>query len=72
MPAPRQEIHVQQRCVGHLHQKDAIPRNGADRPQIGLAYEDMEAVEHEPDAWMIGAAHRLPGVAVIEDMAPPR
>ena len=71
MPAPRQRIHVEHRRVRHLHQEDAVARDGADRLEIGLAGEDMEGVEHEPDRLVVGAAHRLPGIAVVADVAPP-
>jgi len=31
----------------------------------------VEAVEHEADGWMIGAANDFPGVTVVVDMTPP-
>ena len=48
-----------------------VARNARDRLQVGLAREDVEAVEHETDRRMLGAPHRLPGVAVIADVAAP-
>ena len=36
-----------------------------------LRASDMEAVEHQADGRMVGAAHRLPGVAVVVDVAAP-
>ncbi len=71
MPAPRQGIHVEERRIGKLHQKDAVAWNVGDRIEIGLAREDMERIEHEPDRRMFGAPHHLPGIAVVGDMAAP-
>ena len=36
-----------------------------------LRASDVEAVEHQADGRMVGAAHRLPGVAVVVDVAAP-
>ncbi len=71
VPAPRQRIHVEERRVGQLDQEDAVARDGGDRLEIGPAREDVEGVEHEPDRGMVGAAHRLPGIAVVVDVTPP-
>ena len=71
MPAPREVVHLQQRRVGELHQEDAVARDGADGAEIGAARQDVEGVEHQPDRRMVGAAHRLPGVAVVVDVAAP-
>ena len=38
-----------------LYDPDTPARNGADRLEIGLAGEDVEGVEHEPDRRMVGA-----------------
>ena len=35
------------------------------------ASQDVEAVENEADGGMVGAAHRLPGIAIVGDMAAP-
>src|SRR4051812_46007759 len=68
VPAPREEIHVEQRRVRHLHQKDPIRWNRPHRAEVGLARQNMEAVEHQSDGGMIGAAYSLPGIAIIEDV----
>ena len=39
--------------------------------QIGLARQRVEAVEHQADGRVVGAAHRLPGVAIVVDVAAP-
>ncbi len=72
VPAQREQIHVEDRRIGDLHQEDAVARDRADRRQVGLAGEDVEGVEHEADRGMRGAAHRLPGIAVIVDVTAPR
>ena len=69
--APGEIVHLQQRRVGELDQEDAVARNRLDGGQIGAARQDVEAVEHQPDRRMVGAAHRLPGVAVVVDVAAP-
>ncbi len=71
MAAPRQIVHVEKRGVRDLDEKDAVVRDRADGVQVGAARENMKTVEHEPDRWMIGAAHDLPGIAVVVDVAAP-
>ena len=72
VPAPGHQVHVEQRRVGDLHQKDLVARDAGDRlVEVGLAGEDMESVEHQPDGRMVGAPDRLPGVAVVADVAAP-
>ena len=39
--------------------------------KVGLAGQDVEGVEHQADRRVVGAAHRLPGVAVVVDVAAP-
>ena len=64
-------VHVEHRGVRDLHQEDAVARDGADGLQVGLARQRMEAVEDEADRLVVGAAHRLPGIAVVVDVAAP-
>jgi hypothetical protein len=45
--APGEVIHVEQWCIGDLHEKDAVLGDGADRPQVGAADEDVEGVEDQ-------------------------
>ena len=54
-----------------LDQEDAVARDGADGGKIGAARQDVEGVEHQADRGMVGAAHRLPGVAVVVDVPAP-
>ena len=72
VPAPRNHIHVEPRRVRKLDQDDLVAGNRADRLEIGLPRKDMEAVERQPDRRVVGAAHHLPGVAVVADVFPPR
>jgi hypothetical protein len=69
--APGEVIHIEQRCIGDLDEKDAVLGDGADRPQIGAADEDVECVEDKADRGVVGAPHHLPGIAVIVDVPPP-
>ena len=71
VPAPRQRVHVEHRRVGDLHQEDAVARDRAHGLEIGLARQRVEAVQHQADGRMVGAAHRLPGVAIVVDVAAP-
>src|SRR5258707_1310917 len=72
MTAPGQVVHIELWRVGDLDQEDAVLRNSAHGIEIGAAREHVEAVEHQPDGWMIGAAHHLPGVAIVVDVRAPR
>ena len=72
MPAPGQVVHLQQGSVGHLHQEDAIARDGADGAEVGFPRENVEAVEHKTDSWVVGAADGFPGIAVVIDVPAPR
>jgi hypothetical protein len=69
--APGEVVHVDLRRVGDLDEEDAVARDRADRAEIGAAREDVKRVEHEPDGGMVGAAHRLPRVAIVVDVAAP-
>ena len=39
--------------------------------EVGPARQDVEGVEDQPDRRVVGAAHDLPGVAVVVDVAAP-
>lgn len=71
MTAPVKEIHVNQRRIGELHDKDLVAGNGADRIRINLAGQGVETVENNADIGVIGATNYLPGVAMIVDVATP-
>lgn len=71
MAAPVEQVHVDQRRIGQLHDEDLVARNGADRIGVDLARQRVETVENDPDIGVIGTAHHLPGIAVIADMAAP-
>src|SRR5829696_1060814 len=71
MAAPGEVVHFEERRVRELHQEDAVLGDRPHRRQVGLARQDMKRVEDEPDRWMVGAAHDLPGVAVVADVAAP-
>ena len=72
MPAPGEIVHLQHWSVGHLHQEDAVARDRPDGTQVSLAGEDVEGVEHQPNGGVVRSAHRLPGIPVVTDVAPPR
>ena len=71
MPAPGKRIHLQQRRIGHLHHRDLVAWDRADRRKIEATRQDVEGIEDDPDFRPVGAAHDLPGVAIVEDMPPP-
>ena len=71
MAAPGEVVHFEERRVRELHQEDAVLGDRPHRRQVGLARQDMEGVEDEPDRRVVGAAHDLPGVAVVADVAAP-
>src|SRR5207253_7352601 len=45
VPAPLQNIHGQNRCVGHLQEKDLVARNLGDGPRIALERQGVKAVQ---------------------------
>ena len=71
MAAPVEQVHVDQRRVCELHDEDLVGGDGADRGDVDLAGERVKRVEDQPDIGMVGAAHDLPGVAVVGDVATP-
>ena len=71
MAAPRQQIHLQPGRVGELDEEDAIARDRPDAVRVEAARKRVKAVEDQADAGVVGAAHDLPGIAVIADMASP-
>src|ERR1700746_2056613 len=71
MPAPGEDIELEPRRVGELHQEDLVGRNGADGAGRKGWRQRMETVENNADGGMIGAAHDLPGIAVVADMPAP-
>ena len=60
MAAPLQHVHVEVGRVRDLNQENAVARDRADRVQVGLAREDVEGVEHEPDRRVVRTPHDLP------------
>ena len=71
MPAPIQQVHLDQRRIRQLHDEDLVARDRADRVGVDLAGQGVETVEDQADAGVIGATHNLPGVAVIVDVPAP-
>ncbi len=69
--APVEQIHVDQRRVCQLDDEDLFPGDRADRVDIDLAGQRMEAVEDEADIGVIGAPDNLPGVAMVMDVPAP-
>ena len=57
---------------GKLHKEDAVAGDCADRVEIDLPGQGMEAVQNEPDIGMIRSTHDFPGVTMVVDMPPPR
>ena len=71
MAAQEQEIHLDRGRVGGLDQDDAIGRDLGDGVDRKVPGQHVEAVEDQADMLMVGAAHRLPGLAVVVDVAAP-
>ncbi|MNT56101.1 hypothetical protein D3C72_1933810 [compost metagenome] len=71
MAAPIEQVHVDQRRIGQLHDEDLVAGNGADRIGVDLARQRVETVEDNADIGVVGAAHHLPGITVIADMTAP-
>src|SRR6266700_3284513 len=63
MTTPLQDVELNGRRIGKLHNEDFVSRN--------RARQRMEAVEDQSDVWMIGAPNHFPGVAMIVDETPP-
>src|SRR5229473_1154241 len=71
MPAPGQDVEFELRRVRKLHQKDLVGRDRSDGAGRKCRRQRMEGVENDPDRGMVGAAHDLPGIAVVVDMPSP-
>ena len=68
---PLQQVHVHARRVGELDEGHAVGGDRADRVAGQAARQDVPAVEDQPDRGVVGAAHDLPRVAVVGDVAAP-
>jgi hypothetical protein len=66
-----QQVHVDARRVGDLDDEDPVTWNSPDAGRVDAAGEAMKAVENEPNVWMLGASHDLPGISMIMDIPPP-
>ena len=71
MARPVQQIHVDQRGVGQLHEEDPVARDAADGVGVDLARQCVKTVQDQPDIRVIGAPDDFPGVAMVVDMATP-
>ena len=71
MAAQEQEVHLDAGRVGGLHQHDPLGRDLGDRLDRAFARERVEGVEDQADMGVVGAPHRLPGLAVVVDVAAP-
>ena len=71
MATQEQEVHLDAGGVGGLHQHDSLARDGGDRLDRAFARERVEGVEDQADMGMVGAPHRLPGLAVVVDVPAP-
>ena len=71
MARPVQQVHVDRRRIGQLDEKDLVARNRPDRGRVDLARQRVETVQDQADIRVIGAAHHLPGIAVVVDEAAP-
>jgi hypothetical protein len=47
---------ISEACIGDLYEKDAVHGDGADRPHVGVANEDVECVEDQADRG-VGTMH---------------
>ena len=71
MPAEEQQVHRDAGRVGGLHQRDALGGDARDGIGRQTAREHVEAVEDHADPRVPGALDRLPGLAVVVDVAAP-
>ena len=71
MPAPVEQVHLDERRVSQLDDEDAIAGDGADRLDIDPPGERVEGVEDQPDVRMVRAPDDLPGVAMVADVPAP-
>ncbi len=71
MPAPVDDVHIEPRRVGELHQRDLVARDRADGLESVWSAKMWKLFEGESHRRMAGAPHHLPGIAVIADMASP-
>jgi hypothetical protein len=68
---PLQDVHGQQRRIGHLHEEDAFAGNVRDARGIVAQREGVEAVEDQTQVRMRGALDDGPGVSIAVHVASP-
>ena len=71
MTAPAEVIHLQDRRIGDLDDKQLVGTDVVDGAGRNAAGERVEAVEYQPQRGVIDIAHQRPGFAVVIDMTPP-
>ena len=71
VPAPREHVHREERGVRHLDEEDLVGGDGLDRLGVVPLRQDVEAVEAEADACMVGEAHDASGRLVAVDESAP-
>ena len=72
VPAPREHVHGQERGIRQLDEEDLVGGDGLDRLGVVALRQDVEAVEAQADAIMVGEAHDASRDLVAVDESPPR
>ena len=62
MAAPGQDIHVEPRRIGQLHEEDLVARHLGEAGRVVPKRQRVEAVHDQPERRMIDLAHDVPGL----------
>ena len=68
---PVEQVHVDLRRIGQLDKEDTVAGDTPDGVRVDSPAERVKAVEDQAHIRVVGAAHHLPGITVIVDVAPP-
>ncbi len=71
MARPLQDVHRQDRRVGHLQEEDLLARDRRDRRGIVAERQRVEAVEDQPQVRVVRPFDDRPGLPVAADVAAP-
>ena len=71
MARPLQHVHIQQVCIGELHEKDLVARDPRDASGVVTQRKRVKAVKYQAEVRMVRSVDNRPRLAIkIDDPAP--